>query len=77
MTLARRWRCAARSTPARRWSTLPTVTAGATTRPWWGVIASRRHEIVVATKFGFLLPPESEPYAFPVGFNFGELAVNC
>jgi aryl-alcohol dehydrogenase-like predicted oxidoreductase len=41
------------------------------------VIACGRHEIVVATKFGFFLPPESEPYAFPVGFNFGELAVNC
>jgi aryl-alcohol dehydrogenase-like predicted oxidoreductase len=42
------------------------------------VIANRRDEVVVATKFGFLLPPDAEPHPFSVGFtlSFGELAVN-
>ncbi|MBW1904651.1 MAG: aldo/keto reductase [Deltaproteobacteria bacterium] len=42
------------------------------------VIADRRDQVVVATKFGFLLPTDAEPHPFPVGFTFtfGELAVN-
>src|SRR5512144_2672156 len=40
-------------------------------------IRSRRDEVVVATKFGFRVPPGSERHRFPVGFAFGELAVNC
>lgn len=33
-------------------------------------------EVAVATKFGFRLPEGVEPHPFPVGYAFGELAVN-
>jgi aryl-alcohol dehydrogenase-like predicted oxidoreductase len=40
-------------------------------------IAGRRDEVVVATKFGLNLPEGVEGHAFPVGYGFGELAVNA
>ncbi|GGV24480.1 aldo/keto reductase [Actinomadura cremea] len=40
-------------------------------------LRGRRDGIAVATKFGFNLPDGVEPHPFPVGFAFGELAVNC
>ncbi|MBE1537346.1 aldo/keto reductase [Actinomadura algeriensis] len=40
-------------------------------------LRGRRDEVAVATKFGFNLPDGVEPHPFPVGFAFGELAVNC
>ncbi|MEU6041580.1 aldo/keto reductase [Actinomadura sp. NPDC047616] len=40
-------------------------------------IKGRRDEVVVATKFGFRVPDGAEPHRFPVGFEFGELAVNA
>jgi aryl-alcohol dehydrogenase-like predicted oxidoreductase len=40
-------------------------------------IRGRRSEIVLATKFGFRVPPGVEVHRFPVGFEFGELAVNA
>jgi aryl-alcohol dehydrogenase-like predicted oxidoreductase len=40
-------------------------------------IAGRRGEVVVATKFGLNLPEAVEGHAFPVGYGFGELAVNA
>jgi aryl-alcohol dehydrogenase-like predicted oxidoreductase len=39
-------------------------------------IAGRRHDVVVATKFGLNIPEGAERHAFPVGYAFGELAVN-
>ena len=40
-------------------------------------IAGRRDEVVVATKFGLNLPEGVEGHPFPVGYGFGELAVNA
>jgi aryl-alcohol dehydrogenase-like predicted oxidoreductase len=40
-------------------------------------IRDRHDEVAVATKFGFRVPPGVERHRFPVGFAFGELAVNC
>src|SRR5512144_2393645 len=40
-------------------------------------IRGRRDEVVVATKFGFRVPAGAELHRFPVGFAFGQLAVNC
>jgi aryl-alcohol dehydrogenase-like predicted oxidoreductase len=40
-------------------------------------IAGRRDEVVVATKFGLNLPEGVEAHGFPVGYAFGELAVNA
>ncbi|GAA4132605.1 aldo/keto reductase [Actinomadura keratinilytica] len=40
-------------------------------------VKGRRDEVVVATKFGFRVPDGAEPHRFPVGFAFGELAVNA
>jgi aryl-alcohol dehydrogenase-like predicted oxidoreductase len=37
----------------------------------------RRDEIVVATKFGFLVPDGVKRHSFPVALAFGELAVNA
>ncbi|MCX5387951.1 aldo/keto reductase [Streptomyces sp. NBC_00083] len=37
----------------------------------------RREQVVVATKFGFRIPEGAEPHPFPVGYAFGELAVNA
>ncbi|MFG3507683.1 aldo/keto reductase [Streptomyces sp. NPDC047821] len=39
-------------------------------------LGGRRDEVVIATKFGFRLPEGVEPHPFPVGYAFGELAVN-
>ncbi len=42
------------------------------------VLAERSaDDVVVATKFGFNLVDGAEPHPFPVGFEFGELAVNA
>ncbi|MEU0716730.1 aldo/keto reductase [Streptomyces lavendulocolor] len=41
------------------------------------VLRGRRDEVVIATKFGFRLPEGVEPHPFPVGYAFGELAVNA
>lgn len=40
-------------------------------------LGGRRDEVVIATKFGFRLPEGVEPHPFPVGYAFGELAVNA
>lgn len=40
-------------------------------------IAGRRDQVVIATKFGFNLPDGVEAHRFPVGYGFGELAVNA
>ncbi|MFI1435273.1 aldo/keto reductase [Streptomyces lydicus] len=40
-------------------------------------LRGRRDEIVIATKFGFRIPEGAEAHRFPVGFAFGELAVNA
>lgn len=40
-------------------------------------LGARRDEVVIATKFGFRLPEGVEPHPFPVGYAFGELAVNA
>lgn len=40
-------------------------------------LRARRDEVVIATKFGFRIPEGAEPHTFPVGFAFGELAVNA
>ncbi|MFF8831694.1 aldo/keto reductase [Streptomyces sp. NPDC015131] len=40
-------------------------------------LRNRRDEVVIATKFGFRLPEGVEPHPFPVGYAFGELAVNA
>ncbi|GAA4998005.1 aldo/keto reductase [Kitasatospora paranensis] len=40
-------------------------------------VAGRRDEVVLATKFGFRIPDGAEPHRFPVGYAFGELAVNA
>lgn len=39
-------------------------------------LRGRRDDVAIATKFGFRLPAGVEPHPFPVGFAFGELAVN-
>jgi aryl-alcohol dehydrogenase-like predicted oxidoreductase len=39
-------------------------------------IAGRRDQVVVATKFGLNIPAGVEAHRFPVGYAFGELAVN-
>lgn len=40
-------------------------------------LRTRRHEVVLATKFGFRPPPGVERHAFPVGYRYGQLAVNA
>lgn len=40
-------------------------------------LAGRRDEVVLATKFGFRIPPGAEQHSFPVRYEFGEMAVNC
>jgi aryl-alcohol dehydrogenase-like predicted oxidoreductase len=40
-------------------------------------IAGRRDDVVVATKFGLKIPEGAEAHRFPVGYAFGELAVNA
>ncbi|MFF3642542.1 aldo/keto reductase [Streptomyces sp. NPDC002564] len=39
-------------------------------------LRGRRDEVAIATKFGFRLPEGVEPHPFPIGYAFGELAVN-
>ncbi|MFJ2774475.1 aldo/keto reductase [Streptomyces sp. NPDC087300] len=39
-------------------------------------LRGRRDQVAIATKFGFLLPEGVEPHPFPIGYAFGELAVN-
>ncbi|WP_431950461.1 aldo/keto reductase [Nocardia lijiangensis] len=40
-------------------------------------VRGRRDEITIATKFGFRIPEGAAAHKFPVGFAFGELAVNA
>ena len=40
-------------------------------------VRGRRDEVVLATKFGFRIPEGTEAHRFPVGYGFGELAVNA
>lgn len=40
-------------------------------------LRGRRDDVVLATKFGLRLPAGVDGYAFPVGYEFGELAVNA
>ncbi|MFJ8041515.1 aldo/keto reductase [Kitasatospora sp. NPDC096147] len=40
-------------------------------------LAGRRDEVVLATKFGLRIPEGAEAHRFPVGYAFGELAVNA
>ncbi|MGF1661866.1 MAG: aldo/keto reductase [Kineosporiaceae bacterium] len=40
-------------------------------------IRGRRDEVVVATKFGFRVPEGAARHAIPVGYAFGEVAVNA
>jgi aryl-alcohol dehydrogenase-like predicted oxidoreductase len=40
-------------------------------------LRGRRDEVVLATKFGFRIPEGAEAHRFPVGYAFGELAVNA
>ncbi|WP_253781596.1 aldo/keto reductase [Nocardia amikacinitolerans] len=40
-------------------------------------IRGRRDELTIATKFGFRVPEGAAAHTFPVGFAFGELAVNA
>jgi aryl-alcohol dehydrogenase-like predicted oxidoreductase len=40
-------------------------------------LAGRRDEVVVATKFGFRIPEGAPAHRFPVGYAYGELAVNA
>jgi aryl-alcohol dehydrogenase-like predicted oxidoreductase len=40
-------------------------------------VRGRRDEVVLATKFGFRIPEGAEQHPFPVGYGFGELAVNA
>ncbi|WP_141813040.1 aldo/keto reductase [Nocardia bhagyanarayanae] len=40
-------------------------------------IRGRRDELTIATKFGFRIPEGAAAHKFPVGFAFGELAVNA
>ncbi|MEU5898855.1 aldo/keto reductase [Streptomyces venezuelae] len=39
-------------------------------------LRGRRDQVAIATKFGFRLPEGVEPHPFPIGYAFGELAVN-
>ncbi|MEU1118693.1 MULTISPECIES: aldo/keto reductase [unclassified Streptomyces] len=39
-------------------------------------LKGRRDQVAIATKFGFRLPEGVEPHPFPIGYAFGELAVN-
>ena len=41
------------------------------------VVGSRRDEVVLATKFGMRIPDGEPAHTFPVGYKFGELAVNA
>ena len=41
------------------------------------LLRGRRDAVVLSTKFGFKPPPGTERHGFPVGYAFGELAVNC
>ena len=40
-------------------------------------VAGRRDEVVIATKFGFNRPAGVEGHRFPVGYSYGELAVDA
>ncbi|MEV0121334.1 aldo/keto reductase [Streptomyces sp. NPDC050703] len=40
-------------------------------------LRGRRDRVAIATKFGFRLPEGVEPHPFPIGYAFGELAVNA
>ncbi|MFE0101424.1 aldo/keto reductase [Streptomyces sp. NPDC059009] len=40
-------------------------------------LKGRREQVAIATKFGFRLPEGVEAHPFPVGYAFGELAVNA
>jgi aryl-alcohol dehydrogenase-like predicted oxidoreductase len=40
-------------------------------------LQGRRDRAVIATKFGFRIPEGAEAHRFPVGYAFGELAVNA
>ncbi|MFK4065039.1 aldo/keto reductase [Streptomyces sp. NPDC029674] len=40
-------------------------------------LRGRRDQVAIATKFGFRLPEGVEPHPFPIGYAFGELAVNA
>jgi aryl-alcohol dehydrogenase-like predicted oxidoreductase len=40
-------------------------------------VRGRREQVVIATKFGFLVPEGAPRHTFPVGYAFGELAVNA
>ncbi len=40
-------------------------------------VRDRRDEVVLATKFGFRVPEGAPAHRFPVGYAYGELAVNA
>ncbi|HJX43881.1 MAG TPA: aldo/keto reductase [Geodermatophilus sp.] len=40
-------------------------------------VRDRRDEVVLATKFGFRIPEGAPGHRFPVGYAYGELAVNA
>ncbi len=40
-------------------------------------LRGRRDDVVVATKFGFRIPDGADRHVFPVGYAYGELAVNA
>ncbi|MGY1673758.1 aldo/keto reductase [Geodermatophilus sp. SYSU D00710] len=40
-------------------------------------VRERRDEVVLATKFGFRIPEGAPAHHFPVGYAYGELAVNA
>jgi aryl-alcohol dehydrogenase-like predicted oxidoreductase len=40
-------------------------------------VRDRRDEVVLATKFGFRIPEGAPAHRFPVGYAYGELAVNA
>ncbi|MGY1608572.1 MULTISPECIES: aldo/keto reductase [unclassified Geodermatophilus] len=40
-------------------------------------VRERRDEVVLATKFGFRIPEGAPAHRFPVGYAYGELAVNA
>ena len=52
-------------------------TAGHNERLVGWAVRGRRDEVVIATKFGFRVPAGAELHRFPVGYEFGELAVNA
>lgn len=40
-------------------------------------VRGRRDEVVIATKFGMVVPEGAEPHSFSVSYDFGQLAVNA